>query len=49
MLRLNLAYDEVPYNYSTLNIKNQSIPMPSVVNENIANFIGYDSLILESQ
>lgn len=45
--RLNLGYDEAPFTYVTklVNPRLQTKVMHSVVNDNLANWLGHDSLV----
>ena len=47
--RLNLAYDEVPFVFKTTLQDGQSVTMHSVLNDNIANWLGHDSLVSDNQ
>ena len=43
-----LAFDETPFTYLTSTMKNKNHVMHSVVNDNIANWLGYDSLVADN-
>ena len=45
--RLNLGYDEAPFTYWTHINNGENTLMHSVVNDNIANWFGHDSLVAD--